>query len=97
MTVSIANSGSVDGAEVAQLYLSYPESAPETPPRQLRGFSKLPLEAGASDTATFSLRKRDLTYWDTDSANWVVPSGTFGVGVGASSRDIRLEGSIEVS
>lgn len=97
VSVKITNSGSVEGAEVAQLYLSYPNSAPETPLKQLRGFDKLKLAAGASGIAEFSLRKRDLAYWDTKTQNWVVPAGTFGVGVGASSRDIRQEAVIEVS
>ena len=97
ITASITNSGAVAGAEVAQLYLSYPESAAGQPPRQLRGFAKLPLDAGESGTATFVLRKRDLAVWDVDGQQWSVPAGSFGVSVGASSRDIRLEGTIEVS
>lgn len=97
VTASISNAGDVSGAEVAQLYLSYPDSAPETPPRQLRGFAKSVIAAGEAATVSFSLRKRDLTYWDVDAQNWVVPAGTFGVAVGASSRDIRLEGEIVVA
>ena len=97
VTATVSNTGKVAGAEVAQLYLSYPSSAPATPPKQLRGFDKLPLSVGTSDTATFSLRRRDLSYWDVGMQQWVVPSGTFGVSVGASSRDIRLTGSIVVS
>ena len=81
---------------MAQLYLAYPPSAPATPPLQLRGFDKVRLAAGESGTATFTLRWRDLSYWDTGSDTWVVPSGSFGVSVGASSRDIKQEGTIEV-
>jgi beta-glucosidase len=94
--VTITNTGDVDGAEVAQLYLSYPSSAPDTPPLQLRGFDKVSLAAGESGTATFNLRWRDFSYWDTGSNSWVVPSGSFGVSVGASSRDIKQEGAIQV-
>lgn len=97
VTATITNSGSVTGAEVAQLYLTLPASAPATPPRQLRGFAKLSLTAGMSGTATFTLRKRDLSYWDVAGQQWVVPAGTFGVSVGASSRDLRLTGSFQVS
>lgn len=97
ITASITNSGDVAGAEVAQLYLSYPESAVDQPPQVLRGFSKLPLEPGATGTATFAIRKRDLAVWNESEQQWSVPSGSFGVGVGASSRDIRLEGTIDVS
>ncbi|KAM7217010.1 Glycosyl hydrolase family 3 C-terminal domain containing protein [Rhypophila decipiens] len=97
VTATITNSGGVAGAEVAQLYITLPSSAPAAPPRQLRGFDKLKLAPGASGTATFNLRRRDLSYWDTRAQNWVVPSGSFGVSVGASSRDIRLTGTISVS
>jgi len=97
VTCTVTNSGGVSGAEIAQLYLTFPSSAPATPPKQLRGFDKLPLAAGASGTATFNLRKRDLSYWDVKSQNWIVPSGAFGVSVGASSRDIRLTGSFSVA
>ncbi|KAK4156122.1 beta-glucosidase cel3A [Chaetomidium leptoderma] len=98
VTAVITNSGSVAGAEVAQLYLTLPSSsAPSaTPPKQLRGFAKLKLAAGARGTATFNLRRRDLSYWDSARQQWVVPAGRFGVSVGASSRDVRLTGSIEV-
>lgn len=97
ITASISNSGAVAGAEVAQLYLSYPESAPGQPPKQLRGFAKLPLESGESGPVSFSIRKKDLAVWDVEGQLWSVPSGSFGVLVGASSRDIRLEGTIEVA
>lgn len=96
VTATITNSGAVTGAEVAQLYLTLPSSAPSTPPKQLRGFAKLKLEPGASKTATFNLRRRDLSYWDTGRQQWVVPGGKFAVAVGASSRDLRLSGSLQV-
>ncbi|KAI1413972.1 glycoside hydrolase family 3 protein [Hypoxylon sp. FL1857] len=95
VTVTIKNTGTVKGAEVAQLYVSYPESA-ATPPKQLRGFDKLVLEPGASDNAAFDILRRDLSVWDTAKQEWVVPAGTFNISVGASSRDIRQSGTLEV-
>ncbi|KAI0110716.1 glycoside hydrolase family 3 protein [Hypoxylon sp. NC0597] len=95
VTVTITNTGTAKGAEVAQLYVSYPESA-ATPPKQLRGFDKLVLEPGASDNVAFDIKRRDLSIWDTAKQNWVVPAGTFNISVGASSRDIRQTGTLEV-
>lgn len=95
VSASISNSGKVSAAEVPQLYIGYPASA-GTPPKQLRGFNKIKLEAGASGKAEFKLRKRDLSIWDSGSKKWTVPSGEFKVYVGASSRDVRLEGKITV-
>lgn len=97
VTATISNTGAVAGAEVAQLYLSLPSTAPSSPPKQLRGFAKLSIEPGASGKATFNLRRKDLSYWDVTRQNWVVPTGSFGISVGASSRDIRLTSIITVS
>ncbi|KAF1847527.1 glycoside hydrolase family 3 protein [Cucurbitaria berberidis CBS 394.84] len=89
VTAKVANSGGVAGAEVPQLYLGYPAAA-STPSKQLRGFAKLKLEAGASGTATFKLRRRDLSIWDEKTKQWSVVSGEYGVFVGSSSRDVSL-------
>ncbi|WYZ44723.1 hypothetical protein EsH8_VIII_000039 [Colletotrichum jinshuiense] len=97
VTATVKNSGAVAGAEVAQLYVTLPAGAPESPPKQLRGFEKLRLAPGESRTATFNLRRKDLSYWDVIGQNWVVPSGTFTVRVGASSRNLPLEGRLVVS
>ncbi|KAL2753146.1 glycoside hydrolase family 3 protein [Sodiomyces alcalophilus JCM 7366] len=98
MTVSatVKNTGNVEGAEVAQLYISLPDSAPETPPKQLRGFDKLRLAPGESGVVTFEVRQKDLSYWDVELQNWVVPMGTFRIHVGASSRDIRLQEDVDI-
>ncbi|KAK2801010.1 hypothetical protein FQN51_005574 [Onygenales sp. PD_10] len=94
VTATITNNGTVTGAEVAQLYIGLPASAPESPARQLRGFQKVPLEPGAAAPVTFSIRRKDLSYWDADAQTWVTPEGEFNVYVGASSRDIRLTGTM---
>ncbi|KAL5114884.1 hypothetical protein ACEQ8H_007202 [Pleosporales sp. CAS-2024a] len=92
---SVANTGRVRAAEVAQLYIGYPSGAGE-PPKQLRGFTKLMLEPGKTATASFHLRRRDLSLWDEATRKWTVPKGDFIVYVGASSRDVRLTGKITV-
>ncbi|KAH6666913.1 glycoside hydrolase superfamily [Halenospora varia] len=97
VSATITNSGSVAGAEVAQLYIGLPSSTPATPVRQLRGFEKPSLKAGESKVVEFDLRRKDLMYWDTSSKKWNLPKGSFVVEVGASSRDLRLSGKIDVS
>lgn len=89
-SVSVTNTGDVDGATVAQLYVSFPDSAPEgTPPRQLRGFDKVFLAAGETGTASFQLMRRDLSYWDVCTQDWLIPEGEFTISVGFSSRDLK--------
>lgn len=96
VTVEIKNAGEISGAEVAQLYLTFPDEA-EQPASQLRGFERIELAAGASDVVTFTLRRRDLSYWDVVSQEWTIASGSYGVNVGASSRDFRSQGQFEVN
>ncbi|KAI4713236.1 glycoside hydrolase 3 [Alternaria sp. Ai002NY15] len=95
ITAKINNSGGVAGAEVPQLYLGYPAST-NSPPKQLRGFAKLKLAAGASGTATFKLRRRDMSFWDEKTRKWSVATGEYKIFVGSSSRDVRLTGKITV-
>ena len=64
------------------------------PPSLLRGFDSVFLTPGQSKTVTFQLTRYDLSIWDVVSQRWVIPSGTFGINVGASSRDFRLKGSV---
>lgn len=86
VTATIANTGDRPGAEVAQLYLAIPNS----PPRQLRGFEKVPLAPGEEATVRFELDKRDFAVWDVVSQAWVVQEGEYEVFVGASSRKLPL-------
>jgi beta-glucosidase len=94
--VDIKNTDSVQGKEVAQLYLSYPDDEYKNidfPVRVLRGFEKVELKVGESKTVMFELRRRDLSYWDVEKQNWVMPTkGRFGIKVGSSSRDLRASG-----
>ncbi|KAJ0118882.1 beta-glucosidase d [Diaporthe amygdali] len=93
---SISNTGSVAGAEVAQLYISFPDAAGE-PVRQLRGFVKVTIEPGQSADVTFNLRRRDLSVWDVAGQEWEVVKGEYTLYVGASSRDFKATTTLTVS
>ncbi|KAJ7473766.1 glycoside hydrolase family 3 protein [Mycena galericulata] len=92
ISFTVKNNGTVAGTEIPQLYLGYPPAAGE-PPKVLRGFDEVPLAAGASQVVEMTVDQRGMSVWDTPSQSWVRPKGTFLVYVGASSRDIRLNGS----
>ncbi|KAK0966908.1 hypothetical protein LTR91_017353 [Friedmanniomyces endolithicus] len=91
VSVIVSNTGSVAGATVPQLYLGLPQPANEdyTPVKVLRGFQKVLLAPGASQTVTFSLTRRDISYWDTFAQQWIIGSSAIGVLAGFSSRDIQ--------
>lgn len=88
VSTNLTNSGSLAGSEVAQLYLSFPEEASQ-PPRVLRGFEKVSIAAGQTTELVFSLRRRDISYWDVDSQNWAIADGQYTISLGSSSRDLR--------
>ncbi|CAN8101825.1 unnamed protein product [Discula destructiva] len=90
VNATVANTGSAAGAEVAQLYVGIPGG----PVRQLRGFEKPVLEAGASAAVGFALTRRDLSTWDVAAQKWLLQSGEYGVWVGSSSRDLPLNGTL---
>lgn len=93
VTADIQNTGSVSGSEIAQLYLEVPGAVR---PRVLRGFDKPFLNATQTATVSFDLTRRDLSVWDATTQKWSLPRGTYTVFVGASSRDLRLNGTINI-
>ena len=96
VSCTITNTGSVAGAEVAQLYLSFPARAGE-PPNQLKGFQKVMIRPGGAAKVVFPLSPRHLSTWSPGERGWRVVAGRFRVNVGSSSRDIRLKGAIIIS
>jgi beta-glucosidase len=94
----IRNTGTRAGAEVVQLYLGLPETM-GAPPQQLADWAKVHLEPGASQQLSFRLEanslERPFSCWDSELRQWRVAKGPVQVRVGASSRDIRLTGSVE--
>lgn len=98
VSAKVTNTGTVAGADVAQLYVGDPAVAGE-PPRQLEGFSRVELQPGQSRIVHFTLDGHELSYWDAAANGWVLPDGTFSVSVGDSSAlaNLPLKGSFAVS
>lgn len=89
---TLQNTGSVDGSEVAQLYIGFPAAAQE-PPKLLKDFNKVALAAGASARINFQIGTSSIQIWDVLSQAWIVVPGTYNVYIGSSSADIRLQGT----
>ena len=94
VTVTLVNNGSRQGTEVVQVYVRAPESLVRRPDRELAGFTKVVLEAGARSTVRVPLGARALRYWDVDTHAWRTDPGRYEVLVGTSSRDIRASAEI---
>ncbi|KAL3494529.1 glycosyl hydrolase family 3 N terminal domain-containing protein [Aspergillus germanicus] len=95
ISARITNNGTRAGAEIPQLYISFPKEA-EQPVRQLRGFEREHLEKREEGAVRFELNRRDVSYWSVEEQEWVVAAGKYKVFVGASSRDFRLRGEFVV-
>jgi beta-glucosidase len=98
VSIAVTNTGDRPGTETVQLYVAPPGGVGAgRPPRELKGFARVALEPGETGTATFSLDKRSFARWDIDAADWVCPSGTYRIEVGASSRDIRAGADLAIT
>jgi beta-glucosidase len=83
----VTNTSGRAGSEVVQVYVGFPASAAE-PPRQLKGFVKVNLEAGESRYVAVPLEARAFQIWDPRADRWSTPRGRFSISVGRSSREL---------
>ena len=96
VSLTVTNTGKRSGQEVVQLYVGDLECSVLRPVRELRGFAKVPVDAGATAPISFTLSARDLAFWHPVLRRWVVEGGEFEIAVGASSRDIRQRAVVTV-
>ncbi|CAK5276716.1 unnamed protein product [Mycena citricolor] len=97
VSVKVANTGAVAGAEVVQVYVSLPTTSSVThAPLQLKGFAKVPLRPGESKIVDIALDKYAVSYWEQIVGSWVVETGEYLVRVGPSSDLLKLESKFAV-
>jgi beta-glucosidase len=89
VSATVTNTGSVAGAEVAQLYVGDPSSTGE-PPKQLEGFAKVALQPAQSTQISFTVTKRDLSYWSTAANGWAIAPGKYRFMIGDSVANTPL-------
>ena len=89
VSVDVTNTGSVDGAEVVQLYINDVKSTIDRPVKELKNFEKVWLKAGETKTVTFEIDAEDLSYFDADKHEWVAEPGKFKALLGSSSEDVK--------
>jgi len=96
VTATITNTGSVAGADVAQMYIGDP-AASQDPPEQLKGFDRVTLNPGQSTTVSFPLTIHDLASWSAADNQWEAQAGTYSIKVGDSSATLPLSGATILS
>ncbi len=93
---TLTNTGGMDGAEVAQLYVSKPDGEVFRPAKELKGFTKVFLKAGESKRVTIKLDDKAFRYFNVDTNRFEVEGGDWTVMIGASVADIKLSGAVSV-
>ncbi len=96
VSFDVTNTGSVAGAEVAQLYVSDPSTKASRPERELKGFAKVHLAPGETKHVTLDLDARAFSYWDESSHGWKIDPGKFVIRVGDSSENTPLSADLTV-
>lgn len=97
VTFTLTNTGSRDGAEVAQLYVGMRDGKVFRPAKELKGFAKVFLKAGESTEVRIAFDDKTFRYWNVKTNRWEVENGTYQLMIGASVADIRLETEMEVA
>ena len=95
VSITVKNSGSVAGKEVAQVYVQAPKGRLEKPAQELKAFAKTrELQPGESQVLTMTIPVRDLASFDEANSQWLTEAGTYTFRIGASSRDIKATVSL---
>lgn len=92
VSFKLKNTGAREGAEVAQIYVGDSHAPVPRPPKELKGFAKVSLRPGETKQISILLDRRALSYYDTAKHDWNATTGEFGILVGSSSVDIKLQG-----
>ena len=96
VTFTLTNTGKMDGAEVAQLYISSKNGNVYRPKKELKGFRKVYLKAGESKSVSIELDDKAFRYFNTKTSAWETEAGEYEIMIASSVSDVRLTSSIQV-
>lgn len=88
VAVTVTNTGELAGEEVVQMYIQDKVSSSARPVKALKGFKKISLAPGDSETVNFTIQAEDLAYY-TSKGNWEIEPGAFVVSIGSNARDVQ--------
>ncbi|MFJ8695482.1 glycoside hydrolase family 3 C-terminal domain-containing protein [Streptomyces roseolilacinus] len=94
---TVANTGPVASDEVAQVYVRAVDPAVPRPHRELVAHRRVHLAPGARERLEFEVPLCALGFWDVAHGRWTVAPGTYAFEAAASSADVRLTGTVEVT
>ncbi len=97
VSCDIINAGKYSGAEIVQLYVGAPAVHVFQPVRELRGFSKVYLEAGESKRAQIVIKKDDLRYWSISENRYVLEDGEYRFALCSDSMTVKLSQNVRIA
>ena len=98
VSVTVKNTGSVAGKEVAQVYVTAPKGSLEKPAQELKAFAKTrELKPGEQQVLTMQIPVRMLASFDEAGSQWLTDGGQYTFSIGASSRDIRCTATANIA
>ncbi len=89
LTVDVTNTGARDGAEVVQFYIRDLVGSVTRPVKELKGFQKLMIKAGETQTVSFTITKEQLSFYNSE-LKWTAEPGAFHAMVGPNARDVKM-------
>ena len=89
VTVDVTNTGKVAGKEIVQVYVHDQKSELVRPQKELKGFAKVELQPGETQTVSVELDFRAFAYYHPRYQQWITEDGDFDILIGASAADIR--------
>ena len=97
VSFDVKNTGTREGADVAQVYVGDTQTKVPRPAKELKGFVKVSLRPGETKKVSVILDSRALSYYDVNAKQWRAEPGDFDVLVGRSSEQIELRGKLTVT
>lgn len=91
ISVDVTNSGNFEGSEIVQIYVSAPRNNIHKPLRELKGFTKVSLEAKETKKVKVLIEKEDLKFFDVNTNKFVLEEGEYKIQIGKNSQEIELE------
>ena len=95
VTFTVANTGSREGTEIAEVYAGLPAAAQE-PPKRLVGFTRVKLSPGEKKNVTVEIEPKYLSIFDEQKDDWSLLPGDYGIMVGGSSDNLPLKGTVNL-
>ena len=96
VAIDVKNIGHMGAKEVVQLYVHSAHNGAARPEQELKGFEKVYIAPGKTETVEFELNPRAFAYYESAIRDWYVEGGAYEIRIGASSRDIRAAKTIEI-